>query len=213
MNRLSAWGIATLVACPTAIAAADVLHLPLASDAPFTPFGCRGYNETWTAGAPLTLHSWPDKNARVLTTIPKGATFRTFKGRIIVTKPVDVVVSRTMNLYNWGQKEGPSLCVKPGDHVYVLNDQGEEGHRIWHKGKDLRAVCLRVTNDGKATYAEWDPDPKLNQMPQPLGKLAPGSPKEPIYQWWVYVRDLKHSEGWIEVKDNGQIKDLFSCYD
>ncbi len=210
---LSVWGLAAVTACPPAIAGPDVLRVPFATDGTFQPFGCMGYNETWEAGAPIPLFSQPNRSAKVLTTLPKGATFRTLKGRILVLKPVDVVVSRPMDLYNWGEKAGPSLRVKPGDHVYVLHDQGQESPLIWHKGKILRSVCLEVADDGQASYAEWDPDPMLNQIPRPLGKIAPGSPKQPVYQWWVYVRGAKDSEGWIEVKDDGRIKDLWSCYD
>jgi hypothetical protein len=213
LNALFAGVIAAVVASPAAMAGPDVLRLPFATDGTFQPFGCLGYNETWKAGAPIPLYRQPDGSSQVLTTLPKGATFRTLKGRILVLKPVDVVVSRPMALYNWGEKEGPSLRVEPGQHVYVLHDQGEESPRIWHNGKILRSVCLEVAPDGQVSYAEWDPDPMLNQIPKPLGKIAPGSPKRPVYQWWVFVRGSKDTEGWIEVKDDGRIQDLWSCYD
>lgn len=156
------------------------------------PFQCCTYRD-WRASRPMTAHDgWDDPRltARRKTVfgIARGDTVTAMTGVIMTTKAGRLRLSKDATLTSvpsrFPKQPPEKVSAHAGDVIHLLVPHGEGTYTVWYDGRLLEAVDLS------------------DLMVAAIGQTQGAPPKDvfeqPVYEWWVRVRNQQGEVGWTD---------------
>lgn len=156
------------------------------------PFECCQYRD-WRASRPMTAHDgWDDprNTARRKTVfgIARGDTITAMTGLVMTTKAGHLRINKDATLTatpsRFPKQPPEKASAHAGDVIYLLVPHGEGNYTVWFDGRLLEAVDLS------------------DLMVAAIGPTPGVPPKEvfeqPIFEWWVRVRNQQGEIGWTD---------------
>jgi SH3-like domain-containing protein len=198
-----AWLSASSVSAASSAAQAAPLAAPPAQDErsvpplPYVeqgvcPFECCQYRD-WRASRPMTAHDgWDDPRltARRKTVfgIARGDTITAMTGLVMTTKAGRLRINKDATLTSvpsrFPKQPPEKVSAHAGDVLYLLVPHGEGVYTIWYDGRLLESVDVS--------------DLMVAAVGQTVGAPPKDVLEQPVYEWWVRVRNQQGEVGWTD---------------
>ncbi|OGU59061.1 MAG: hypothetical protein A2V66_15240 [Ignavibacteria bacterium RBG_13_36_8] len=154
------------------------------------PFEGCVYTE-WTTRKDLVVYKSEGDTSIVAFKLKQNESFDALTGNVHIYNCGIVVVLKPFELSNpYDSCSHCKIDVKPEDKIYLLHDIGEGWYMGWFKGK-----IYEIPGD-LWNYASVN-EPSENSYAQKL--------VEPVYDWWVKIRDKQNRIGWILINNNVEV--------
>jgi hypothetical protein len=172
-----------LLITPPALRGQAGLEFPLVRKGA-CPGECCTYR-TWTAWAEIPVVAEREAGSDTVFTLTEGERIAAITGEVHVLQPAVVVVRRPHSALALRTLETglDTLRFVPGDTAYALDYVGEGYFNVWVDGSIWEVEAFWGTPE----------DPPGVEMPA-------WTDADPVTEWWVKVRRLDGSEGWVEMR-------------